>query len=64
MKDEIKTGDYARNKLSGNFGEVLEDPRTIDAPFIRVKVVKADEDIKFCGYWMRKNVELIKDAKK
>ncbi len=63
MKDEIKTGDYARNKLSGNFGEVLEDPRTIDAPFIRVKVVKADEDIKFCGYWMRKNVELIKDAK-
>lgn len=60
----IKVGDYVRNIRSGNFGEVMEDPRTVGAPFIRVMVVKPDKGIKYGVYWTLKNIELIKDAKK
>lgn len=63
-KFEIKVGDYVRNIRSGNFGEVMEDPRTVGAPFIRVMVVKPDKGIKYGVYWTLKNIELIKDAKK
>ncbi len=61
VNDNIKVGSFVRNKRSGNIGQVVKDARTIDAPFIKVMVVKPPLT-KYCSYWMRKNVELIKDV--
>lgn len=68
MKEKIfEVGDEVRNKKSGNIGQVLEIRTGCGHdgafPFIRVLVVKAPM-IKYQTMWMRKNVELIEDAKK
>lgn len=61
METEIKVGDFVRNKVSGNFGEVIYDPRTIDAPFVCVLVVKPPST-KYKSYWTKTNVEVVKDV--
>lgn len=60
MITEIKVGDRVRNKRSGNIGIVMEDPRTVGAPFIHVMVFKPNKSIKFTVYWTLKNIELVK----
>jgi hypothetical protein len=44
MEDEIKVGDYVRNKISGNFGEVIELKKGLGSvnpfEFVRVMVMK------------------------
>lgn len=56
-EDKIKVGSRVRNKRSGNIGVVMEDPRTVGMPLIRVMVIKPEKNIKFCVYWALKNVE-------
>ena len=68
MKDKIlEVGDKVRNTKSGNIGKVMEIKTGCGHdgafPFIRVLVVK-EPMIKYQTKWMRKNVELIEDAKK
>lgn len=61
----FKVGDEVLNKKSGNIGQVLEIRKGCGHDgafdFIRVLVVK-EPMIKYQAKWMRKNVELIKDA--
>lgn len=65
MEDEIKVGDYVRNKISGNFGEVIELKKGLGSvnpfEFVRVMVMKKPM---FPSLWLRKNVELVKGATK
>ena len=67
MNDEINVGDYVRNKVSGNFGEVMEIKKGFgnvgSFDFIRVLVVK-EPITKYTSLWMRKNVELVKGVSK
>lgn len=68
MEEKIfEVGDEVRNMKSGNIGQVMEIRKGYGHdgayPFIRVLVVK-EPMIKYQAKWMRKNVELIKDAKK
>ncbi len=55
MYEEIKIGDYVRNKISGKFGYVSD----ISLDQSRLKVISI---LRTHGSWLRKNVEKINDV--
>lgn len=67
MASEIKVGDYVRNKISGNFGEVMEFKKGFGSsgPFDFVRVLVVKEPItKYTSLWMRKNIEIVNGVTK
>lgn len=64
----VKVGDFVRNILTGEFGEVVETPMHPGfiahyAPFVRVVIVK-DSPMPLNRTWWRRNIQLVLNVHK